>query len=325
VNPIVIRTARVFLWSIVLAVVCLLALDVDQRVAQSGCMLPPSHEMEFEGEHRFYDVRLPPDYSGTHPLPAVVVLHGGGGSASRTERITGWTELAAEAGFLVIYPEGVDSYWNDGRKTRYSRAARNDVNDVGYLDAVIDIVAQHYPIDPKRIYFTGVSNGGIMALRYATERPERVAAVSAISAQLPDSLAHVSHPGFAVPAMFVFGTDDGLVPYEGGAIEILSTERGAVLGAEESARVWAEWNGCATPPTENLLPDLVPNDGTETDIITYGACREEAEVVLYRVRGGGHGLPGGHVEWPASLFERTSHDLDSVAESLKFFQKHGRK
>lgn len=315
------RVMRVVLWGAAVVLVCLTALNIDNRVAISGCMLPPSHEMEYDGEHRFYDVRLPENYTGTSPLPLLLVLHGGGGSASRAEKITGWTKVGSEAGFIVVYPEGVDSYWNDGRKTEYSRAARNNVDDVGYVDEVISIVAKHYPVDHKRIFITGVSNGGIMALRYAAERPEKVAAVAAVSAQLPDSLASVDHPNFSVPAMFVFGTEDGLVPYEGGAIEIFATDRGAVLGAEESASIWAGWNGCASVPQETTLPNVDPHDGTETDVIAYTGCREGAEVLLYRVRGGGHGVPGPHSPWLASLFEKTSRDFDSVAESLKFFQK----
>lgn len=116
------------------------------------------------GIARSYVVRAPREpaqHNGR--LPLVLVLHGGGGNAAVAENMTGFTEKAAKEGFIVVYPEGSSRFkdklltWNAGHCCGY--AMHNRVNDVGFINALLDKLIQDYPVDPKRIYATGMSNG----------------------------------------------------------------------------------------------------------------------------------------------------------------------
>ena len=128
---------------------------------------------------RSYHVHVPPSYDGSKPFPVVLAFHGGGANAESMVRFSGLNEKADEAGFLVVYPAGTGRLermltWNTGNCCGY--AMRNGVDDVGFVNALLDDLAGRARVDPERIYATGMSNGAMMVYRLASELSERIAA-----------------------------------------------------------------------------------------------------------------------------------------------------
>ncbi len=318
------RIGAALAWLGMAGLTLLIFFVIAASVRDAGLVLEPSREVELEEERRYYDVRLPAEPL-TEPTPLLLVLHGEVGSASRTEKVTGWTEVATAAGWVVVYPEGVDGCWNDGRKGAFNRAIRNKVDDVAFLNWVIDALMKEYPIDPARIYITGVFSGGAMALRYACEDSDRVAAVAVVSGLLPVDMEEACKNRRPIPALFINGMKDRLMPYEGGEIQFLGTHRGTVFGAEETARRWAETNGCAEKVLEQPLPGSADVENPKVLREHYVNCADEADVVRYALRDLGHQYPGGVALGPPWLVGEVNLDLQSTTEVMTFFQAHRKK
>jgi polyhydroxybutyrate depolymerase len=281
--------------------------------------------LTFGGLERSYRFERPAAKDG-EPAPVVLVLHGGGGTARSMERVTfgAWNQLAAREGFVVVYPQGLENHWNDGRGIAGYRSHDENVDDVGFLLAVVDALAKEFPVDTRRVYSLGISNGGMMSLRLACERPERVAAIGVVAAALSEKLAAVCAPARPVSVLVLNGTDDPLVPYGGGEVGFGRRRLGRVLSTPDTVKFWTEKNGCAVAPTVVAEPDRDPDDRTTVRRETYSGCRESAEVVLVRIDGGGHTWPGGAPYLPEFVVGRVSRELDAAQVLWDFFRKHAR-
>ena len=123
------------------------------------------------------------------PAPLVFVLHGGGGTARQMERSVSFNALADRFGFVVIYPDAVDRNWNDGRNAANIRSQREAVDDVGFIATLIDVLSREMRIDRRRIFATGISNGGFMSQRLAVDLSERIAAIAPVASGMAPALA----------------------------------------------------------------------------------------------------------------------------------------
>lgn len=289
-------------------------------VSKPAFMLDPSYEMEIDGERRFYDVRLPIGYLPEKSYPLLIVLHGGGSSSSRVEHVLGLRECAEARGYIVAYPEGVDNFWNDGRGGTHSRAARDDLDDVAFLSAMVDAIAARHDVNMERVFLLGVSNGAMMAMRFACEQGDRVAGVAAFNAGLPEPLREVCARAAGVPLMLVSGTADPIFPYAGGEVRVFGQNRGMMLGVEETAALWARANQCTNPPEQSELPDPNPADDIITRIRHFDFCLG-GEVLLYEMDGAGHTIPGLDAAPFESFSGATSFDFDGIGLALEFFQR----
>jgi polyhydroxybutyrate depolymerase len=284
-------------------------------------------EIEHGGLVRTYYLRLPAEYGGAGPYPVLFVLHGGGGSARVMMNLwgRGFHERADGQGMILVYPEGIPDqagstkhHWNDGRRFQTWAAHRLDVDDVGFISKVIDQVVALYQGDPKRIFVTGASNGGLMSYRLACDLSEKVRAVAAMIANLAPELSDC-RPARPISVLIMNGTEDPLMPYQGGEITFGRVKLGKVLSAAETAKFWAARNGLAGPPETSLEPDKDPQDGTRVRRERYPAGANKAEVVFYTIEGGGHTIPGGLQYLPERLIGRTSRDLDAGEVIINFF------
>jgi len=152
---------------------------------------------------------------------------------------------------------------------------------------MLDQLALKYSVDTRRIYATGLGDGGFMALRAGCNLADRVAAIAAVGAAMPKTM--ICLPARPVPALFINGTDDPIVPDNGGSYK---PGRFHVLSAEDSAKTWAKFDRCEEKPAQDKLPSS-EKGGKETKTFTYSACKDNAQVVLYSVKGGGNTWPGG--------------------------------
>ncbi|NIJ40061.1 polyhydroxybutyrate depolymerase [Parvibaculum indicum] len=219
------------------------------------------------------------------PAPTVIVLHGGGGGAERMAAYNGFGDFAREHGILAIYPEAIDHFWNDGRKDE--RGAASD--DTGFLRALIRTLVAEGLADPSRIYLTGMSNGGMMTLHMACTAPGLFAAIAVVAASQPQDVpCPVKQP---LPVLLVNGTDDGMVPYKGGPVGKGWTDRGRVIGHENTLRLWARANDCSQMAATAPLPDTARDGMRSTE--TVFDCPADTAVIGITVEGGDHSWPGG--------------------------------
>jgi polyhydroxybutyrate depolymerase len=281
-----------------------------------------SHTFSHDGLERQYILHQPSLKTG-HSItrPLLLVLHGGGGTNQGMLRLTNrrFNELADRDGFFVVYPQGIDKSWNDGRPDKISDAHRKGINDVGFLQALIEDLIARYPIDAKRIFVSGISNGGLMLYRLGCSLPDKIRAIAPVTAQIPAAIAPLCGSESTVSLAVFNGTADPLVPYDGGQITVFRRQRGAVLSTDETIRIWQRKNRCSPEAGVTEFPDVAA-DGTRVTKIEYSRCKNESKVVLYRIEGGGHTWPGGRQYLPVRRIGRTTRDINGCDEIWQFFR-----
>jgi len=275
-------------------------------------------------------VHVPPAYAPAAPAPLLLVLHGGGHDAAKMVELTcprgdvydaGCLHRVAErAGFVTAYLNGTPNAhapsirtWNggggrDGFSCVSNLACERDVDDVAYVDAVLDMVEARMAIDPERVFATGISNGGAMAHRLACERSDRIAGIVAVAAGNQFSTTAPCVPTHPVSVLQIHGTDDAMWPFEGGP---MPKNPGVGIGARASTDDWALRNGCRPTPAVSGLPDVAPLDGTRARLERHPACVGGADVSLLVIEGGGHTWPSGYQYQSESKVGRTSYDVDA--------------
>ena len=291
----------------------------------TGCAVPArpdSHTVEsaldFGGRIRTYHVHLPPGLDAQKPLPLVFVLHGGGGWGLQMERFSGFSALSDKHGFIACYPDGVDRNWFDGRAVNDSKAHREKIDDASFIDALVDAIHRKHPVDPKRIYATGISNGGFFSHYLGAKLSNRIAAIAPVVGGLAPVVAADFKPAQPVSVLVLQGTDDPLVPFNGGAIP---HGRGETVSTATAISKWADHNGCKAG-VDDTLPDKDAADETRIKRTTYSGGKSATEVILYTIEGGGHTWPGGPQYLPEFMVGRVSKDIDANEVIWDFFSKH---
>ncbi|MGC1120403.1 MAG: PHB depolymerase family esterase [Candidatus Methanofastidiosia archaeon] len=294
----------------------------------SGCArqgrLPGSpedsiHTLTVDGFKRTYIVHIPSTFH--EPLPLVIALHGGGGSAEKMANLTGLDALSDREGFAVVYPQGVENHWNDGRDIQEYRAHRENIDDVKFISTVIDTLSEEVTIDEKRIYAVGISNGAMMACRLACELSDRIAAIAMVAGGMPVDLREMCSPRKGVSVLLINGTVDPLVLWEGGEIQAGRRYLGVTMSVSDTVMYWVRANGCEESPSVVLLPNT-HEDGCSVNKETYGKGKQGTEVVLYAIEGGGHTWPGGHQYAGEGLIGKTCYDISASEVAWQFFSAH---
>lgn len=273
-------------------------------------------KMPSGGRDRTYLLYAP---ESTEPLPLVIALHGRLGDGAGEERLSHFLKIAEREKFVLALPDGYQKSWNDARNEGPAYDAH--IDDVAFLNDIVDELTLHRTVDPARVYVTGMSNGGFMSETYACKSPEKVAAIAIVGALLPVDL-EVCTPARTMPVLIVAGDHDPLVPYAGGGVGF-GGGRGQVKSADDTVKFWASAAGCQKS-TDSSLDDVDKDDGTTTTLTRYEGCRDGAEVLLYRVLGGGHTWPGGWQYLRPWVVGKTSHDWDASETIWKFFRSKRR-
>ena len=302
------------MWTTVVGLCIVLAMLPARGLAAPAAGSNRDGEIQHGGLRRTYTLHVPSSLDGRTPAPLVLVLHGGGGAGRSTERMTGFSDLADRRGFIVVYPNGVDRRWNDAR----GEVARQDVDDVDFLTALVDHVRRTLPIDVRRVYASGISNGAMMSYRLGCERSDVFAAIAPVAGAMPEPLGPRCSPSRPVSLVAISGTEDPLVLWGGGPV---ARRRGRTMSVPESIALWTRLNGCAAPATVTQEPDRDPADGTRVRRETHGPCQEGASVVLYAVEGGGHSWPGS-TRSRLPLTGRLSRDINATDVIWGFFESH---
>ncbi len=280
----------------------------------SRCILADS--IYIDGTERTYIIHLPDNKDKLNKYPLVIALHGGGGKGEGMNKLTGFNNVSDKNNFVVVYPDGIDKQWNDGR----SDFLLNDkTNDVKFISKLIDTLIVLNNVDTNRVYITGISNGGIMSFRLACELSNKIAAFAPVAASMPESPSYDCKPVRPVPMMLIFGDEDPLVPFNGGEISVFGLRsRGKVIPVQQSVSYWVSANGCSTVPVESQI-NAVPDDGTEISKKIYSSKTGNADVEFWLVIGGGHTWPGGLQYLPKIVIGKTSREFNASEEIWKFF------
>ncbi len=277
--------------------------------------------VEHAGLRRRYLLHVPQQYDGSRPWPVVFMLHGAGGTAEIAARATRLSTLADREGFIAVYPEAIrrdadrparfltnPPIWNDGSGRGF--AGRQNVDDVGFVRAVLEEVAGQHRVDSQRVFVAGFSNGGSMAFRLGIELADRVAAIAVVAGPLTIARFVLTRP---VPLIYVAGSADPLNPVAGGVV------RDPWGGTDEKPAVrtwpelWATANGCASGG------EVVSQVGGVSVRKYRGG---DAEVLFYMVDGAGHVWPGGDGVLSERIAGPSTDRLDATAVIWEFFRGH---
>jgi len=269
-------------------------------------------------------IYIPRSYDPARPTPVVVAFHGGGGNPESMVTLSGLNDKADEAGFIVTYPYGMGLLpnrlltFNGGNCCGY--AMDNNIDDVGFVRALLDDLASVANVDANRVYATGMSNGAIMAYRVASEIADRIAAIAPVGGPMGTETCAPSRP---VAVMHFHGTADASAPMEGGqgVGHPLARDRPVFLSVRHSLDQWIKANGCAEPPMIEQLPDTAA-DGMTVTRTTWNGGRSGTEVVLVQINGGGHTWPGR--EPPLKQLGNSTRDISANDLMWEFFQRHAR-
>jgi polyhydroxybutyrate depolymerase len=268
------------------------------------------------GRKRSYFVHVPGGREPQTPLPVVLALHGATMNGPMMAWFSGLNRKADAAGFLAVYPNGTGKHssftWNGGNGLPPS----NPVDDVAFIDALLDDLLRAYPVDTRQIYATGMSNGAVMAYRLAAELAGRIAAIAPVAGSVG---VEVGRPKRPVSVLHFHGTKDEFIPFPGGrgAKSATGTNHRSV---EESIRAWVKANGCVETPKTDVLSE--GGDGMRVTRQTYGAGRDGAEVVLVVIESGGHTWPG--QKSPARMLGPSTLSVSANDLMWEFFQRHRR-
>jgi polyhydroxybutyrate depolymerase len=274
------------------------------------------------GLQRTYLVHLPSGYDKNRLWPLVIVLHGGGGQGKNVDALTGFNSESDREGFIAVYPDAVGRNWNDGRGDPNIKSQATDIDDVSFISALINRLEGDLSINNKMIFVTGISNGAMMSHRLGCELSAKIAAIAPVAGNIPEKMKPAWSPSHPLSVLIINGTDDPLVPWNGGDVTFLTLKRGRVISVGDTVKFWLANNGCAAVPETYQLPDTDTTDGTTTTVESYKSCRGKAEVVLYTVKGGGHIWPGGLQYMNESLIGKTSRDFNATATIWQFFKQH---
>jgi polyhydroxybutyrate depolymerase len=275
-----------------------------------------SRTLTVGGLKRTYLVHVPKGHDQKTPLPVVLALHGATMNGPMMAWFSGLNQKSDEAGFLAVYPNGTGAHssftWNGGNCC--GSAVQNKVDDVAFIDALLDDLMRAYPVDARRIYATGMSNGAIMAYRLASELSERIAAIAPVSGAVGTEIGQPKRP---VSVMHFHGTRDEFIPFTGGRGQ-KSISGADFRSVEDSIWAWVKANGC----DENSRIDVLSEgrEGIKVARRTFGAGKNGAEVALVVIEGGGHTWPG--MRSPAKTLGASSLNVSANDLMWEFFNKH---
>lgn len=266
---------------------------------------------------RSYQVHVPPGYRHDQLTPLVIAFHGGGANADNMKIFSGLNQKADKENFIVVYPQGTGRLarmltFNGGNCCGY--AMTNTIDDVDFTGKLLDDLETVLNLDKKRVFATGMSNGAIMAYRIAAELSDRIAAIAPVSGPLGTDKVNPKRP---VPVIHFHGTADENAPFGGGRGKGPSGTN--FFSVEYTIQSWVKANGCKNKPDLTEIEDKA-GDGTSVTIKTFSQGKNDSEVVLVEIKGGGHTWPG--QEARLKSLGKSTRNISANDMMWDFFKKH---
>lgn len=255
--------------------------------------------IKFEGREREYAWYLPPVYG---ELPLVIHLHGANGNAWNEIQGNYFNDLANRQQFIHLMPQSLLGTYNGETIYQWNAHDIFSWNDVHFLNQIIDEMAERYTVDLSRVYITGMSNGGFMTYYAMQKMQNRIAAIAPISGLISTNIFVNYSLQRTVPLCYMHGTADPIVYINGSP------------SADDIIEFWAQQDQIVNPPIVTQLPDLHPEDLSTVTLMTYTGFVPDAEILYYRIEGGGHSIPG--------IEAGANQDINAYEEIWKFFKRH---
>ncbi len=273
----------------------------------SGAQTTISGSFDFGGDTRTYSFYVPASYVPGEAVPLVVGLHGLSSSGADFAQYRDFKPIADTANFIVVNPDGATllglKYWN------YENIAGTNVDDVGFIEALIDTISANYSINQNRVYCTGMSNGSFMAYYLACES-DRFAAIGGVTGSMSTTMYGNCNPSHPTPIIHIHGTADNTNPYIGTS---------TMTPIPDLIQFWVNQNSCNTTPTIAAVPDIDPGDGATAEQYVYSGGVDGHTIEHFKVIEGGHSWPGGPM--PSSS-QVTCMDFDASREIWHFFSQY---
>ncbi len=258
---------------------------------------------------RNYKIHIPPKYNPNFAIPLVMVFHGGAGNMERAPKYFQFNPKADKENFIIVYPEGTGveiggkllGTWNGGDCC--GPAYDNNIDDVGFIEQMLEKIENDFNIDTKRIFATGMSNGAIISYRLACEMSDKIAAIAPVA-----SIGHYKNcqPTRQVPILHIHGLDDPCAPYDGcsncvscvvsylSRLGITTKKRvSSAISVPDYLNMWKKINNCSNE-TEIVYVNK------DANCVMYKKCANNADIELCSVKNMGHVWPG-----------KTSYGIDS--------------
>lgn len=239
-----------------------------------------------KGVPRKYILHVPSGYTGKTPVPLLVDFHPIGGSASGQSSGTLYKAKVDADGGISVYPDGLTGPM--GQAWNVKGCCTTNSDDTAFARALVAEVKTLACIDPKRVYAAGFSMGGGMTHFTACHIADIFAAAAPAAFDLLKENVDICKPVRPITMVIFRGTDDRVVPYDGGPSSVVSGMPINFLGAKQSAAKWAELNKCTG--------SISAEDGN--GCATYSNCAGGVQVTLCTKKGGGHEQGDGSIGWP---------------------------
>ena len=235
-----------------------------------------AHSFQHNGINRTFTVYRPAVAPAGEKIPLLLSLHGFTQTGPQMMNYSQFNNLATQHGFMVVYPNGINTSWNVGQN------GNSGADDVGFLLTLIDTLDQWYGVNLQRVYACGFSNGGFMSFRLACEASDRIAAIASVAGTMTVNTFNSCNPQRPVPVLHIHGTSDLLVGYNGSS---------GFKSVMEGMTYWSSFNQCPAEPEVIDLPDLI-QEGSTVQQMTWLPCAQGIMVRHHKVINGGHTWPG---------------------------------
>ncbi|NJL77388.1 MAG: DUF4397 domain-containing protein [Saprospiraceae bacterium] len=268
---------------------------------------------------REYFLYVPAAYDGSEDWPLVLNIHGYRLDAYFQMFFSNMNPVADTAHFLIACPQGTQIISNipnlrPGGGFGFSIAGEgdnsyvspNNVNDVEFMSKLIDRISEDYRVAQDQVYSTGFSNGGMLSTILGSELQDKIAAIAPVGGTIPRSRPF--EPQRPMPVLYINGTRDPLAFYENDVF---------LLDVPKVLETWATTNGCDAEPVVTAVPDIETSDASTVELLEWQNC--DAEVLHFKVIGGGHNWPGGNNFLP--FLGNFNLDINSSVEIWKFFSR----
>lgn len=262
------------------------------------------------GHKRPYLIHLPPSYDGRRKLPMIIVLHGGGGNYHYAMKMTGMNTEADKESFIVVYPNGSGRLgrfirtWNAGDCCGY--AHKHKVDDIAFLNYLIDYFSTHYAVDREKVSLVGFSNGAMLAYEAGCQLADKLAAIASVGGSMTGREPEPSRP---LSVIIIHGQRDRHVPYYGGVGKL--AKWGFPVNKESvsyAVNFWVKQDGCSKQPQRSEQGNVISE--------LYAGGKEGSTVAVYTIKDAGHSWPGGTRAW--YLADRPTKELSATEVIWQF-------